>query len=264
MKFRNFHLAITENFWYNTGVELTNTEKFDIIADVKIKNERDDMKARNEEPRWEYLNGTDWAMLLCKQPQFADKCDWSKLSGIDWAILLVKQPRFADKCDWTKFGGREWAYLLGECPQFADKCDWRTLNGNQWAILICDNADFAEFCDWSKLTGRDWMRLICARPEFADRCDYSTFSNGDIIRLALQSAKRAPQLAKHIEKCDLKRLTASGRDCILEILPELAPKFEAMSHDYAADKEDESEPADDVYMVTAEEFFKEREPKNEN
>ena len=43
------------------------------------------------------LNGSQFAGLLARQPQFADKCDWTKLGGGDWAILLEKQPQFRSR-----------------------------------------------------------------------------------------------------------------------------------------------------------------------
>lgn len=182
---------------------------------------------------WKYISGTDWMMLLSKQPRFEDKCDWSKLSGLDWAILLTKQVRFADRCDWSKFGGREWTYLLSECPQFADKCDWGTLNGSQWLVLLR------------------------ARPEFADRCDFSTFSGADIVRLARQSGRRAmPQLARRFEECDLDKLSASEWCGILALYPELSSRFEESAHDFEKDIADAM--ADDEDMVPAEEFFHEK------
>ena len=65
------------------------------------------------------LYGDQWAGLLARQPQFADKCDWSKLSCRDWANLLKRQPQFADKCDWSKLTEENWASLLKEQPQLA-------------------------------------------------------------------------------------------------------------------------------------------------
>ncbi len=68
------------------------------------------------------LNGSQWAGLLARQPQFADKCgEWAKFEGRDWASLLAKQPQFADKCKWSKLDDRGWNYLLKRQPQFADK-----------------------------------------------------------------------------------------------------------------------------------------------
>ena len=79
-------------------------------------------------------------MLLCKQPQFADRCPWDKLDRCAWARLLAAQPQFADKCPFQdvlmKSGENP---VEGTDKEFIDdskidKCgiDWRNLGDDVW------------------------------------------------------------------------------------------------------------------------------------
>lgn len=49
--------------------------------------------------RWisSIADGSFCAELLTKVPAFSDRCPWKKLNGADWAGLLKKQPQFAER-----------------------------------------------------------------------------------------------------------------------------------------------------------------------
>ena len=126
---------------------------------------------------WGHINGKDWAYLLGRQPQFADKCDWSKLDGTDWVSLLVRQPRFADKCDWTKLNGGDWLDLLEVRPEFTDRCDWSTFCGADIMRMICQPGHprisslllHLDDCDLNVLGAYQWSRVLAVRPDLAER-----------------------------------------------------------------------------------------------
>ena len=73
---------------------------------------------------WNMLGHDEWASLLVKYPELADKCDkWNEFAPLNWVNFLRYQPQFADRCDkWNEFGKDEWWLLLIEQPCFSDKC----------------------------------------------------------------------------------------------------------------------------------------------
>ena len=92
------------------------------IDRLRAQGEGSNIEFTNEEGcPWEKLDGSHWASLLGKQPQFAEKCAWEKLDGGNWVDLLVEQPQFADRCPWVKLKSNHWARLLEAQPQFAGK-----------------------------------------------------------------------------------------------------------------------------------------------
>ena len=60
-----------------------------------------------DECDWSSFDGKAWLYLLCRRPGFAACGDWSftsEWSKEDWAELLGKQPQLAEKCDrWEEF-----------------------------------------------------------------------------------------------------------------------------------------------------------------
>ncbi len=149
--------------------------------------------------QWEKFSGSDWAKLLSKCRQFADKCDWSKLSGKDWTLLLEDRPEFAEKCekwtelddeDWTlllncqpqfskrqecpltELGGSGWSAVLRSYPEMADQCAWDRLNGSNWASLLQLQPQFADRCPWDRLNGLDWETLLVSQPQFGIWCNW--------------------------------------------------------------------------------------------
>ena len=168
--------------------------------------------------------------------------NWAHLTGSGWSYLLQCQPRFADKCDWSKLDGRNWMYLLIRQPRFADKCDWNKLDGWCWAQLLVVRAEFADKCDWEKLRASDWYTLVCSRPEFAEKCDMSKFKGDDIVRL-FRDRNRLSFAGLHarIDECDFSTLSASDWAEVLAICPDLVDKFEASTHDWSADTEEDPE-----------------------
>lgn len=116
---------------------------------------------------WERLNGRDWAEILAKHPQYAERCDWGKLGDVDWFELIKKRPEFSGKYDWMRS-------CQGKSESTNER-KWLALGGAQWAELLRCQPQFADRCEWERIGGEDWLKLLKARPEFADRCDWSKF-----------------------------------------------------------------------------------------
>ena len=168
--------------------------------------------------------------------------NWVHLGGDEWSHLLQYQPRFADKCDWEKLDGHNWTHLLIRQPSFADKCDWSKLDGWCWAQLLAAHTEFADKCDWEKLSASDWYTLVYRRPEFAEKCDMSKFKGDDIVRLFREKNRISPAgLYGRIDECDFSTLSASDWSEILALRPDLVDKFEASTHDWLADTEEDPE-----------------------
>lgn len=95
------------------------------IADLILK----DYETANQEYNlsWKRINGEDWARVLTKYPQLADKCDWSEVTNVDWVELLCERPEFAELCKnerwksqmWELLDERDWERLLDAQPQLA-------------------------------------------------------------------------------------------------------------------------------------------------
>ena len=68
------------------------------------------------------LSGNEWILILVNYPSLTrllnlnpetiDKCDLSKLSDIDWAFLVCRKPEFTDRCPWERFTEDGFTYLL--------------------------------------------------------------------------------------------------------------------------------------------------------
>ena len=62
-----------------------------------------------DECDWSAFDGKAWYYLLSRRPWFAARYDWASAtewSKEDWAALLGRQPQFAEKCDrWEEFDG---------------------------------------------------------------------------------------------------------------------------------------------------------------
>ena len=60
-----------------------------------------------DECDWSVFDATAWHYLLCRRPGFAARFNWSlasEWSKEDWAALLGRQPQLAEKCDrWEEF-----------------------------------------------------------------------------------------------------------------------------------------------------------------
>lgn len=131
-------------------------------------------------PGFDHFKGDDWTVFLSSIQSIPDfvlrQCPWAKLNGENWASILAKKPELADKCNWAKLDGGNWAMLLGKQPQFADKCDWAMLDGGNWAELLGKQPQFADKCDWEKLGGNKdyWYTLLCSKPEFKDKFESLT------------------------------------------------------------------------------------------
>ncbi len=149
-----------------------------VIAGLLIK--RPEFAAECE-PYWCNLSKEDWADLLGKQPQFADKCYWSKLELEQILQVFNKQPDVIKDCHWGQLKGAVIVRLFIK-PDFTAQCqpylsnlrdeDWRVLNGQDWAELLSDQPQFAGRCDnWGDLDNGDWVKLLSEQPQFADKCD---------------------------------------------------------------------------------------------
>jgi hypothetical protein len=166
-------------------------------------------------------NPSQWALLIKYHPEFSVRCkSWDLFNGTDWAGLLCDQPQFADKCDWSKLDAHNWCSLLCSQPQFADKCDWSKLDAHNWCSLLCSQPQFAKHCKWSSLQGRDWCELLVKMPEFEE------FLNRDQLRDGTLSmcCWMVPFLGKfpqYIDDCDLGELGDSW-PYFLRIYPQYA------------------------------------------
>ena len=147
-----------------------------------------------------FLDGHEWAKLLCAVPALAHLCPWEKLQGADWIVLLTERPEFTDRCDWNKVnsGGRSvWApypnalnhppicQMLLMQPQLVEKCDLKLLDGFCWVTLLLKSSPreetcFAKLCEWTKLDGLDWVVLLESRPEYASKCDWMKINEPNI------------------------------------------------------------------------------------
>ena len=87
------------------------------------------------------------------------------------------------------------------------------------------------------------------------------FTGAHIVRLFRERGRRpATGLSRRVGECDLSTLSASDWCGILALRPDLADKFEASAHDWAADEKAHT----DVEMIPADEFFKDAtSPKDE-
>jgi hypothetical protein len=150
------------------------------------------------------LDGRDWVILLCTQPQFSRKCDWSRLSDKDWEILFSRNPDFQcgywngqyssdrswklrhnlikanfsastddekdeEKIKWSELDGQDWSWLLRERPGFSPRCKWGKLTGGDWSWLLREQPQFADKCDWRKLRECDWDFLLSKQPQFSSK-----------------------------------------------------------------------------------------------
>ncbi len=195
---------------------------------------------------WSWFGPKEWARILYRQPQFADKCKkWNEFGTDEWAEILggqpqlavhieawdeiktdvlarvlVHQPQFADKCDrWLEFGEDDWVFILQYQPQLIDHCDKLAgFGGGAWARLLAYQPQFAERCSkWSEIDAENWIRLLKAQPQFADRCDKWTEMNADNW---VELIKAQPQF---VEKCSKWPEMNSGRWVeLLETCPQFA------------------------------------------
>ena len=108
----------------------TNPSKLDTshLASVDIADlilEDYEKAERDYDLSWKRINGEDWARILVKFPQLADKCDWSEVTNQDWVELLRKRPEFVELCTdeywkagmWKALTERDWTWLLEAQPQ---------------------------------------------------------------------------------------------------------------------------------------------------
>ena len=95
------------------------------IADKILENYEE--AERNYDLSWKRINGEDWARILIKLPQLADKCDWGEVTNQDWVDLLRERPEFVELCTdeywksqmWQVLTERDWSRLLEAQPQLA-------------------------------------------------------------------------------------------------------------------------------------------------
>ena len=95
------------------------------IADLILEDY--DKAEREYDLSWKRINGEDWARILIKLPQLADKCDWGEVTNQDWVDLLRERPEFVELCTdefwksqmWKALTERDWTWLLEAQPQLA-------------------------------------------------------------------------------------------------------------------------------------------------
>jgi len=110
----------SQNSKWDTS-HLASADIADLILEDYEKSERD------YDLSWKRINGEDWARILTKYPQFADKCDWSEFTNVDWVELLRERPEFVELCKnehwksrmWEILDERDWSLLLDAQPQLA-------------------------------------------------------------------------------------------------------------------------------------------------
>ena len=172
---------------------------------------------------WSLTKGGEWAVLLCKRPEFADKCPWHELNGNNITKLLRKQPQFADKCDFSTMTGANWVDLLCEQPDLREYCkDWSVLNGKCWAALLEEwpIEEFEDVCEWCKLSGSDWATILCSEK-------LHLFSDDEVpegVRddMLARFKRIAGECVKYGDECDWTGLGGSRWAELLAHCPQLA------------------------------------------
>lgn len=110
----------SQNSKWDTS-HLASADIADLILEDYEKAERD------YDLSWKRINGEDWARILIKLPQLADKCDWGEVTNQDWVDLLRERPEFVELCKdeswksgmWKALDERDWTWLLEAQPQLA-------------------------------------------------------------------------------------------------------------------------------------------------
>ena len=106
------------------------------------------------------LNGSDWADLLIRHPQFADRCNWDCIWNSNWITLLRHQPQFADKCPWDKvntLNDGQLSFLLDVQPKFIDRFNLGNFGRYDWFMMGISRS--------IKIDTNDYVRLCKHRPE---------------------------------------------------------------------------------------------------
>ena len=105
--------------WQEFCPFLTAAEWRCLLRDVPEAVDRLDMDWANEK-----LSPADWLCLLKVRPQLEKYFDWSRAEScqsVYWYRLLCRQPQFADKCNFELLDDEVRELLIKHCPQFAEK-----------------------------------------------------------------------------------------------------------------------------------------------
>ena len=73
----------------------------------------------------ERLDTADWCEILCNTDPddvWKDYCDFSRFSSDDWAYVLSRRPEFADRCPFEKLEQAHIDTLLRDWPEWAPRC----------------------------------------------------------------------------------------------------------------------------------------------
>ncbi|MBE6372352.1 MAG: hypothetical protein E7055_09810 [Lentisphaerae bacterium] len=73
----------------------------------------------------ERLDTADWCEILCNTDPddvWKDYCDFSRFSSDDWAYVLSRRPEFADRCPFEKLEQAHIDTLLRDWPEWAHRC----------------------------------------------------------------------------------------------------------------------------------------------
>ena len=144
----------------------------------------------------------NWAVLLDKQPQFADKCEWRKLNESDQAnqtiakLKGIELPKGPNDCYRDYMMQRKsqkmhldlaldikllteydtWAYEYNRTSY--NKASAK-LSGYGMMLWLRYNYKSAKSQDWDKLNGSDWVGLLRWKPNLATHCDWSKLTGRD-------------------------------------------------------------------------------------
>ena len=237
----------SQNSKWDTS-HLASADIADLILEDYEKAERD------YDLSWKRINGEDWARILIKLPQLADKCDWGEVTNQDWVDLLRERPEIVDLCKdeywksqmWKILDERDWTWLLEEQPQLAkyrpeQPTDTESQSGKsdkngKWDTSHLASADIADLIledyekaerdydlSWKRINGEDWARILIKLPQLADKCDWGEVTNRDWVDLLCEHPEFVELCKDEYWKSGMwKALTESDWSRLLEAQPQLA------------------------------------------
>lgn len=218
---------------------------------------------------WTSFDGRAWHYLLCRRPGFAARWDWSSAaewSKEDWAALLSRQPQLAEKCDrWEEFDGgdletmgfegmnvrdpahpgktsfsleeanektrRKWMQPRRPLLKKLELVDAGKQGGAVQAMILNWNHDLSR-CRFNHFTGRDWRDFLLhfwmrGVPGFVLNavfmpCKWSLLDGKDWSELL----SKKPRIEfQHF--CDWKKLGIDDWRTLLRSQPEFKDRFES-------------------------------------
>lgn len=221
-----------------------------------------------DECDWSVFDASAWHYLLCRRPGFGARFDWSlasEWSKEDWASLLGRQPQFAEKCDrWEEFDAddldtmgfdrmdvrdpvrtgrtlprleeasektrRKWMQPRRPLLKRLEFVDAGKQGGAVQAMILNWNHDLSR-CQFHHFTGKDWREFLLYFwmrdvPGFVLNsvfmpCKWSLLDGKDWSELL----SKKPRIEfQHF--CDWKKLDIDDWRTLLRSQPEFKDRFE--------------------------------------